>query len=278
MELNEHKKTKQSVRLELSMDDQIHSNIIKHFETIVGKIHSISYPKRQGATSEVTFFQADNGQFVCKTASSTLYRDWLSQETRTMKILKEETTLPIPTFYQFVEERGKSHLLMSYEKGITLREALQQANYDKEKRSLFESFGGLLKKLHETMPPQLWKMNEFWLENQLEKATYNLMNYQVDGDQALLDKLKKHKPSLTKQRLIHGDCTIDNVLVLNGKVYMFIDLVGAAYGDPRYDIALATRSIRNDEGMLKAFYKGYEREVITEEEFDYFDKGLYEFF
>ena len=117
-----------------------------------------------------------------------------------------------------------------------------------------------------------------WLDEQLLIATYNLQNYDVDGDQALLKKLKSQKPVPAKQTVIHGDCTIDNVLVLNGKVHNLIDLAGAAYGDPRYDIALAIRSIRNNPDMVDAFYKGYGLQVITAEEFAYFDEGLYEFF
>ncbi|MFJ8064049.1 aminoglycoside phosphotransferase family protein [Psychrobacillus sp. NPDC096426] len=259
------------------MNKQKNLIIFNQFETIVGKIHSISYPNRQGATSEVAFFHTDSGQFVCKNAKTSKYREWLSTEAQVMKRLNEETALPIPTIYEFVEEENVSHLLMSLEKGVTLRDALQQADSE-ERCSLFESFGELLKQLHETMPPQSWTTDKTWLENQLEKATYNLKNYQVDRDQILLDNLKKHKPTATKQTLIHGDCTIDNVLVSNGKVHTFIDLAGAAYGDPRYDIALALRSVRNNAVMLKAFYKGYERQVITEDEFDYFDGGLYEFF
>ncbi|WP_391201358.1 aminoglycoside phosphotransferase family protein [Psychrobacillus sp. L4] len=260
------------------MNKSINPAILDQFETIIGKIHSFSFPKRQGATSEVIFLHTDNGQFVCKAAQTSPYREWLLEEARVMKHWKEQTNLPIPTFYQFVENNEESFLLMSLEKGIPLREALLKAESDQEKYALLESFGALLKQLHETKPPTSWVTKESWLDEQLEKAIYNLQNYEVDGDQPLLDKLKKHKPIPFKQTLIHGDCTIDNVLVSNGRVGTFIDLAGSAYGDPRYDIALATRSIRNNEEMLQAFYKGYEGETITEEEFDYFDRGLYEFF
>ena len=258
------------------MNNSIHPAILEHFETILGKVDSFSFPKRQGVTSEVTFLQTENGLFVCKIAKKSPYNDWLLEEAKVMKHWNEETNLPIPTFYQFVEKNRESYLLMSLEEGIPLREALLKAESDEEKYALLESFGALLKQLHETIPPTFTK--ESWLDEQLEKATYNLQNYEVDGDQPLLDKLKRHKPVPVKQTLIHGDCTIDNVLVSNGRVRTFIDLAGSTYGDPRYDISLATRSIINNEALLLAFYKGYEGVTITEEEFDYFDRGLYEFF
>ncbi|WP_391115842.1 aminoglycoside phosphotransferase family protein [Psychrobacillus sp. L3] len=260
------------------MNKSINPVIREQFEEIIGKVHSFSFPKRQGATSKVIFLHTDNGQFVCKAAQTSLYREWLLEEAWIMKHWNEETNLPIPTFYQFVENNEESYLLMSLEKGIPLREALLKAESDEEKYALLESFGELLNQLHETKPPTSCVTKESWLDEQLEKATYNLQNYVVDGDQLLLDKLKRNKPIPFKQSLIHGDCTIDNVLVSNGRVRTFIDLAGSVYGDPRYDIALATRSIRKNDALLQAFYKGYKGETITEEEFDYFDRGLYEFF
>ncbi|TQR19169.1 aminoglycoside phosphotransferase family protein [Psychrobacillus vulpis] len=250
----------------------------EQFEATVGKVLTISYPDKQGATSKVTFIHSENGQFVCKSATKSKYKGWLSQEAQIMKQLNEETSLPIPTFYQFLEKEKESHLLMSLGKGITLREALKKAKSDEEKYVLCKSFGDLLKQLHETLPPASWRTQESWLDLQLEKAAYYLESYNVDGDQKLLDQLKQHKPTPSKPCLIHGDCTIDNVLVSNGNVHTFIDLGGATYGDPRYDIALAIRSIKNNEAMLRSFYKGYERQIISEEEFNYFDGGLYEFF
>ncbi|QFF99187.1 aminoglycoside phosphotransferase family protein [Psychrobacillus glaciei] len=260
------------------MNKSFNPVILEQFGAIIGKVHSFSFPKRQGATSEVIFLHTDNGQFVCKVAQTSLYREWLLEEARIMKHWNEETNLPIPTFYQFVENNDESYLLMSLENGIPLREALLKVESDKERYDLLECFGALLKQLHETKPPTSWVTKESWLDEQLEKATYNLQNYDVDGDQPLLDNLKRHKPVPFEQTLIHGDCTIDNILVSNGRVRTFIDLAGSAFGDPRYDIALAIRSIRNNEKMLNAFYKGYGLRTITKEEFDYFDGGLYEFF
>ncbi|WP_342598068.1 aminoglycoside phosphotransferase family protein [Psychrobacillus sp. FSL H8-0483] len=260
------------------MNKQIKPNIPSQFEKFLGKINSFSYPKRQGATSEVALLHTDKGQFVCKVASKLKYREWLSQEADIMKCLNAETDLPLPTYFHFVENEEKSYLLMSLEEGVTLREALQQFPSDAEKCALIQSFGELLQQLHETQPPTDWITEENWLDTQLQKAAYNLQNYEVDGNQELLDQLIKHPPIRSKQVLIHGDCTIDNVLVSNGRVQTFIDLSGAAYGDPRCDIALAIRSIKDNEAMIKAFYKGYSLQMITKEEFDYFDGGLYEFF
>lgn len=106
------------------------------------------------------------------------------------------------------------------------------------------------------------------------------MRHRVDGTAELLEQLKSQKPADIGQTLIHGDCTIDNVLLQGGTVSGFIDWSGGAHGDPRYDVALA---IRPQDGLFEteedfaAFFGGYGDRIITDEEYDYFN-GLYEFF
>ena len=244
----------------------------------MGNVQSISYPTRQGATSEVVFLRTDLGNYVCKCSSMPLYRTWLLKESKVMEELNANIALSIPTFFDFVEDEHNSYLLMSREQGIPLREALISAKTDEEKANLIYSFGTKMRALHETAPPPNWEQRENWLDRQLEKATYNLKTHEVDGDQQLLDNLKANKPNDISPRLIHGDCTIDNVLVTNNKVHTFIDLSETTLGDPRYDVALAIRSFIYDKVLLNAFYKGYSLYQISKEEFDYFDGGLYEFF
>src|SRR5699024_388531 len=97
----------------------------------------------------------------------------------------------------------------------------------------------------------------------------------------LLKKIKLNKPNQFKQTLIHGDYTIDNVLVHNGVISGVIDWAGGAYGDPRYDVSLAVRPKPNAfENVLERelFFEGYGGKIIKNEEFDYFVNGLYEFF
>lgn len=260
------------------MSQFLSDNSIDQMKEYTGTIYSCTFPERQGATSTVTFINSENGQFVCKTASIDPYRDWLAKEAHQMQQLNEHSNLSIPTFLHFWEDEQESHLLMSLEKGVSLRKALQIAETTEKKLKLIKSFGELLQILHKTPAPPLWMKNEPWLDTQLQAAAYNLEHFEVDGDRQLLEQLIANKPTPNKQRLIHGDCTVDNVLVVEGKVQTLIDLAGAAFGDPRYDLALATRSFRNNPRMLEAFYQGYALQTILEEEFAYFDGGLYEFF
>ncbi|WP_342744280.1 phosphotransferase [Alkalihalobacterium alkalicellulosilyticum] len=101
---------------------------------------------------------------------------------------------------------------------------------------------------------------------------------QSEGSIQLLEKLKANKPLPVEQAVIHGDCTTDNVLMVNGEACLFIDVAGMTIGDPRYDECLAIRSFVKDEEYKNAFYEGYKRYEVSIEEFKYFDEGLYEFF
>lgn len=81
----------------------------------------------------------------------------------------------------------------------------------------------------------------------------------------------------TKPTIIHGDCNPDNVLVLDGEVYMFIDVSGMTVGDPRYDETSAIRKFSNEPEFIRAFYEGYTRYKVLNEEIEYFE-NLYDFF
>ncbi|CAM3722350.1 phosphotransferase [Mesobacillus thioparans] len=91
-------------------------------------------------------------------------------------------------------------------------------------------------------------------------------------------QLESDQPQKVKQTTIHGDCTTDNELVVDGEVSLFIDVAGMTLGDPRYDESLAIRKFRDMPELLASFYEGYTRYRISDNEFRYFEEGLYEFF
>src|SRR5207248_5153726 len=118
------------------------------------------------------------------------------------------------------------------------------------------------------------------LDSMLKQARYNLQHYEVDGDAQLLRQLERHRPPMVPPTLIHGDFTVDNVLIADGKVSGIVDWAGGAFGDPRYDLALA---IRPKEGIfqtsedIQSFLDGYGTTGLSKGEYDYF-VDLYEFF
>ncbi|NBI29035.1 aminoglycoside phosphotransferase family protein [Chengkuizengella marina] len=245
---------------------------------IVGQIHRVNVLDEQGCTSEVRQIITDNGSYLLKSSFEEKYREWLINEAQVLEKLNNSNQIPVPIYYGIIEERDSSHLIMSFENGITLSSALKKAKNKTEKKSLIRSFGHLLYCLHETNIIESLNRKNDWLVEQLIKAENYVESGQTEGSLELLQQLKLNKPLSLEQTMIHGDCTTDNVLVLDGEVRLFIDVAGMTVGDPRYDESLAISSFVNNEEYKSAFYEGYKRYKVSNEEFQYFDEGLYEFF
>ncbi|WP_284139355.1 aminoglycoside phosphotransferase family protein [Virgibacillus sp. LDC-1] len=167
-------------------------------------------------------------------------------------------------------------------KGNLARRGVNTAVEKEQKEKLLFQYGKILKTIHLTPCPKEWQQaNNIWLDDMLDNAMINLTHYQVDGSPSLLQKLKQNKPAFYPQRLIHGDFTVDNVLISHGKISGVIDWSGGAYGDPRYDVALAIRpkpfAFQTEEDRIH-FFAGYGERLLNKMEYTYFAEGLYEFF
>jgi aminoglycoside 3'-phosphotransferase-2 len=256
------------------MNTQLRENI----ERIIGEINKVNILAEQGCTSEVIQINTDGGSYLIKSSFKEKYREWLKAEAMVLKKLNNKKQIRVPNYYGYIEDNESSHLIMSFENGITLTSALKQAKNIEDKKALIRSFGDFLYQLHETDTIDLQSQKIDWLDKQLVKAESYVKHGQTEGSLQLLEKLKLNKPLPVKQTIIHGDCTTDNVLVIDGEVRIFIDVSGMTVGDPRYDESLAIRSFINNDEYRKSFYEGYTRYRVSMNEFQYFDEGLYEFF
>jgi aminoglycoside phosphotransferase (APT) family kinase protein len=181
-----------------------------------------------------------------------------------------------------VEEKdeNQSWALLQFFEGETLRHALKEKNTDKKHEMIF-NFGAILAQIHSTPCPNELIGDSVWLNEMLQRAEFNLKHYSVDGTAELIELLKNNKPLAIKNTLIHGDFTIDNVLVRDGKIISIIDWSGGAFGDPRYDVSLAIRPKPNaieTYSEIDTFFEGYGKKILGEREYKYFADGLYEFF
>lgn len=246
-------------------------------EAFLGEITDIHKLANQGCTSEVQKIITANASYLLKSSYDNRYREWLRNEAIVLQKLRYKK-IPVPHYVGFVEEKDASHLIMSFEEGATLTSALRSAESEAERKVLLKSFGQLLQELHETEVLETLYEHEDWLERQLITAEKYVMQGQTEGSLELLKKLKSNKPQPVTQTIIHGDCTTDNVLVINGEVRLFIDVAAMTVGDPRYDESLAIGRFIDKPDYLYAFYEGYKRNRVSKEEYSYFDEGLYEFF
>jgi len=248
-------------------------------QEFLNRIKSLHFP-RQGYTSEVMLIESERGRFALKKARGVRYSDMLGKEVAVLKSLAN-TGLPIPKVWTSVETGEEVWVLMDWIEGETVRQFLSREKNPAKREEVIFRFGQILSRIHGTPCPRELKGDRPWLEEKLEEAESNLRKYEVDGTEQLLERLKAKKPKGIGQTLIHGDFTIDNVLVFEGKVTGVIDWSGGAFGDPRYDVALAIRRKPNAfETKLEreCFFEGYGGNIIDEWEFNYFAQGLYEFF
>ncbi|QOR67830.1 phosphotransferase [Cytobacillus suaedae] len=246
----------------------------------VREITEITFPK-QGYTSDVGIIEALNGEkFVVKRSKGEQFCNWLKREAFVLECLKD-TSLPVPRLLKFVEGIDESWTLTQFMEGQTLRSYLLNEQIGIKRQEAIYQFGKILKEIHSTPCPSKLKGEGLWLDQMLKTAEYNLLHYETDGNEELLKKLIDEKPGIVEQTLIHGDFTIDNVLVNNGRISAVIDWSGGAFGDPRYDAALAVRPKTNAfeiESDRVVFFEGYGQKPITDAEYEYFEHGLYNFF
>ncbi|WP_343223414.1 aminoglycoside phosphotransferase family protein [Paenibacillus solanacearum] len=247
----------------------------------VGTVKSIAFP-RQGHTSDVAIIVGTAGRYVIKRAKGEQYSGWLFQEADVLRALRA-VSLPVPDIYQLVKQPDDSQAwaLLQFLEGETLREALQKERRSAKRQELIYKFGACLSAVHATPCPESLVGNSDWLDNRLKQAEYNLAHYEMDGTAELLQWLKTNKPLPQHYTFIHGDFTIDNVLVAEGNISGIIDWSGGAFGDPRYDLSLAIRPKPNafeNRMDIDAFFAGYGTQTLTEQEYIYFTNGLYAFF
>jgi len=107
-----------------------------------------------------------------------------------------------------------------------------------------------------------------------------MMHHRVDGTAELLRRLIEDRPAPAPSTLIHGDFTLDNTLVADGRITGVIDWAGGGAGDPRYDLALAIGAepeAFRSRADLASFWRGYGDSSLSAAEQRYF-LDLYEFF
>ncbi|RXJ04637.1 aminoglycoside phosphotransferase family protein [Anaerobacillus alkaliphilus] len=247
-------------------------------QNFLGTINSVQYP-RQGHTSDVCILKSEDRHAVLKRTKGKQFCEWLRKEVEVLEILAQ-TDLFVPKVYMLKDEGEEVWALLELLEGETLRSYFAREENLKNKYSVISQFGQALANLHATPCPKPLQKGD-WLDEMLRQAQYNLENYQVEGTMKQLQFLMENKPKQIEQSLIHGDFTIDNVLVKDGVIAGIIDWSGGAFGDPRYDLALAIRpkpSIFEDEKEIAIFFDGYGKKMINDAEYTYFEEGLYAFF
>jgi aminoglycoside phosphotransferase (APT) family kinase protein len=271
-------------------------------------------PGPQGVTSEVAFVDDQSRQSVLKRCRDPRYIEWLRREHHVLRALSE-CPLRIPRVLGYHEVHDSEHisetwLLMTRLPGeplwdVLLRSApspqqpqprrslpsqIAQKRHNPgalllgtpsspvDRSHLFRELGNLLRQLHSMPPPQAFRGQAPWLDRMLQHARKNLA--WCDRSPELLAHLEATRPDPIAEVLIHGDVSLDNVLIAPNGNLSLIDWPTGDLGDPRSDIAIALAiepELQLGEADVAAFFEAYgsrPMDVATRRWF----VDLYEFF
>jgi aminoglycoside phosphotransferase (APT) family kinase protein len=218
----------------------------------------LTYPT-QGKTSEVAFAEGEGRVVVIKRCAHPAYLPWLRHEQAALRALRP-LELRVPRFIAYAETEANGAavgwLVMSRVAGSPLFTAAIEAAPAK-REVLFRRLGEALRLLHATSVPREL-LREPWLARQLERARANLA--WCDGTADGLVELERSRPAPVAECLMHGDLSLDNVLIDERGALSFIDWGDGGAGDPRHDIALALQTepeLTLSDAALAAFAAGY---------------------
>ncbi|MBV1859488.1 MAG: phosphotransferase [Nannocystaceae bacterium] len=213
----------------------------------------------QGELSDVAFVRSANQHdIVIKHSANPVYSQWLEREAKVLRAL-ESTDLPVPQVIAHHVDGDAQWLLMTRIPGDSGWTTLAGAS-PAERRTLLRALGDMLARIHATKIPDA--LND-------ADATPWLERHRVDAQELSLedDLLASFGPPPPEVRtFIHGDFTLDNVLLCDGRVCGVIDWSGCGAGDPRFDIALSLAT--SPELVLQpadheAFFSGYIKDNMS---------------
>lgn len=147
------------------------------------------------------------------------FPDWVEREHR---VLTAQVPLRLPIPRPLYYERSSAEaawLAMEFLPGEPMRAALAREADATRRSELLTNWGAALRQLHASAPPAELRTEMDWVDRALARAAHNLAHFQNDNmTPELLRWLQENRPAPGRHGLIHGDCTVDNTLVLNGQV------------------------------------------------------------
>jgi aminoglycoside phosphotransferase (APT) family kinase protein len=169
----------------------------------------------QSSTCDIAVVEGTQGASVIKRAVHQPFRDWLRREYTVLRALAL-AGLPIPrvcTCLEHTTTTGVCHCMLERRAGVG--------------HDLLFAFGQLLAPVHRCPPPcGLPTGDQSSLDGMLRRAAGYLKHYPVDDTPELLAQFEHQCPAPVPATLIHGDYTLDNVLVVQQAVTGLVDWAG----------------------------------------------------
>jgi aminoglycoside phosphotransferase (APT) family kinase protein len=234
----------------------------------------------QGQTSDVAFVTGARGSVVVKRCARAIYLDWLRNEQLALSAIAG-LGLRVPAALGYAEVSTDAGpvgwLVMSRLPGRSVWRVLLDTPPG-ARAELLRKLGEALRRIHAAPIPRAFAERPDWTARMLAQAERNLA--WCDGTPEMLAELRRTIPSPAANRLIHGDCALDNVLIDDAGDLSVIDWACGDAGDPCIDIALALQTKPETEltaDELRAFYESYGGPAVDADTRRWFEE-LYDFF
>ena len=186
--------------------------------------------------------------------------------------------LPAPDVLAYTQDSAFEYLILSEIVGQNCVEAMETLDYN----AIVTLLATGLRTIH-ALDIADCPFDER-IEAKLENARHNVVYNLVDEDdfdlehrdmvtsRAILHKLESTRPVEDGLVFAHGDYCLPNIIIQNGLVSGFIDLDRAGISDKYNDLAIASRSIRDNLGQqyVPLFFAAYGLEQVDEEKIAYY--------
>lgn len=244
---------------------------------------SIRKMLRGGAVTEIDIGRSNsqvyrvlqNGQYVYLKVQQANEHPTFAHEVELLQWL--QTRLPVPKVLEYERGREREYLVLSEVAGQNCVEAMEMVEYSQIVYLLATG----LRMIHAVEIDDC-PFDER-IEAKLKKARYNVEHDLVDEDdfdaerrgkvtaREVLQKLESTCPPEDDLVFVHGDYCLPNVIVREGKISGFIDLDRAGVSDRYNDLAIASRSIRDNLGKEyeRLFFEYYGVDRVDREKIAY---------
>ena len=213
-----------------------------------------------GETSFVVFAEGDDCHRVIKCSRGPVYDDLLEREYVVLRAL-HGTTLPIPATVSFERQGPVAWLVTERLPGEPLWEIRRDHPDHPDRVRWMHQVGRLLARIHGTPIPAGFPDGSAtpWREPSRRRRARAIGDDELES--VLSGALEREDDDAAPVRtLVHGDFTLDNILVGPDGVTGVIDWGAAGPGDPAFDLALALSTAphsHHDPEEIAAFLKGY---------------------
>lgn len=223
----------------------------------------------QGKCNLILYIEAEKGSYILKIAKGSYRGAELEAEHTIMQEL-QGTGILVPHSYVYVKDEPLTYQLRERMVGAPLNKYINRTTNNAD---VYRQFGEMLHHIHSISLPDA--SGELWLSYCLSVAEKNMQHDVIDTGEFVgsipkdvLVWLRTNTPGQLGSVLLHGDYRPKNILWNNNHISGVLDWAFVDFGDPYYDLAVATETLTRAED-LQSFLEGYGLDTLDQQKLEY---------